>query len=95
MHARFYLTPEKKAALFSQHSFTQQSADTGSSESQVALFTTRISHLTDHLKTHKKDHSTRLSLLRLVGKRKRLLTYLQRKDIERYRSLIKRLGLRK
>jgi small subunit ribosomal protein S15 len=62
---------------------------------QVALLTARINHLTEHLKTHKKDHHSRRGLLQLVGRRRRLLTYLQRIDIERYRSLIKRLGLRR
>lgn len=69
--------------------------DSGSPEVQVALLTARINHLTEHLKTHKKDHHSRRGLLQLVGRRRRLLTYLQRVDIERYRSLIKRLGLRR
>jgi small subunit ribosomal protein S15 len=69
--------------------------DSGSPEVQVALLTARINHLTEHLKTHKKDHHSRRGLLQLVGRRRRLLTYLQRTDIERYRSLIKRLGLRR
>ena len=69
--------------------------DTGSPEVQVALLTARINHLTEHLKTHKKDHHSRRGLLQLVGRRRRLLQYLQRNDVERYRSLIGRLGLRR
>lgn len=69
--------------------------DSGSPEVQVALLTARINHLTEHLKTHKKDHHSRRGLLQLVGRRRRLLTYLQSTDVERYRSLIKRLGLRR
>ena len=69
--------------------------DTGSTEVQVALLTQRINDLTDHLKLHKKDHHTRRGLLMLVGKRKRLLQYLENQDVERYRSLIDKLGLRK
>ena len=69
--------------------------DTGSPEVQVALLTARINHLTEHLRTHRKDHHSRRGLLQLVGRRRRLLGYLQRTDIERYRSLIARLGLRR
>ncbi|CAN5637290.1 MAG: 30S ribosomal protein S15 [Actinomycetota bacterium] len=69
--------------------------DTGSSEVQVAVLTKRISHLTDHLRTHKHDYHSRRGLLKLVGKRRRLLKYLQKKDVERYRSLIAKLGLRR
>ena len=69
--------------------------DTGSPEVQIALLTARINHLTDHLRMHKKDHHSRRGLLQLVGQRRRLLAYLQRVDIERYRSLIARLGLRR
>ena len=69
--------------------------DTGSSEVQVALLTERIDHLTEHLKTHKKDHHGRRGLLMMVGKRRRLLRYLQEQDVERYRSLIGKLGLRR
>ena len=69
--------------------------DTGSTEVQVAFLTQRINDLTDHLKIHKKDHHTRRGLLMLVGKRKRLLQYLENQDVERYRSLIDKLGLRK
>ena len=70
-------------------------ADTGSPEVQVALLTERINHLTDHLRFHKKDHHSRRGLLMMVGKRRRLLKYLQNQDVERYRSLIARLGLRR
>jgi small subunit ribosomal protein S15 len=69
--------------------------DTGSPEVQVALLTERIRHLTEHLKTHRKDHASRRGLLMLVGKQRRLLRYLVQKDEDRYRSLIKRLGLRR
>ncbi len=69
--------------------------DTGSPEVQVALLTARINHLTEHLKTHKKDHHSRRGLLQMVGRRRRLLGYLQQTDVERYRTLIKRLGLRR
>ena len=69
--------------------------DTGSTEVQVALLTQRINDLTDHLKAHKKDHHTRRGLLMLVGKRKRLLQYLQNQDVQRYRELIDKLGLRR
>ena len=88
-----YLTTEKKAALFTQHG--KSATDTGSAEGQIALFTFRINHLTEHLKQNKKDHSTRRSLIKLVGKRRSLLDYLIKKDIERYRSIIKELNLRK
>ncbi len=69
--------------------------DTGSPEVQVALLTSRISYLTDHFKTHKHDHHSRRGLMKLVGSRRRLLDYMKRKDINRYRELIKKLGLRK
>lgn len=88
-----YLTTEKKAELFAQHG--KKATDTGSAEGQIALFTFRINHLTEHLKQNKKDHSTRRSLIKLVGKRRSLLDYLIKKDIERYRSIIKELNLRK
>lgn len=90
-----YLTTEKKEELFENHGRLKSKKDTGSAESQIALFTHRINHLTDHLKSHKKDHSTRLGLLKLVGKRRSLLDYLYKKDIERYRAVIAELGLRK
>ena len=70
-------------------------SDTGSPEVQVALLTVRINHLSEHLKTHKKDHHSRRGLLMMVGKRRRLLRYLQEQDVERYRSLIAKLGLRR
>jgi small subunit ribosomal protein S15 len=88
-----YLTVEKKQELFAAHG--KSAADTGSAEGQIALFTFRINHLTEHLKENKKDHSTRRSLILLVGKRRSLLDYLIKKDIERYRSIIKELNLRK
>ena len=90
-----YLTNEKKQEIFKTHGAQNKTSDTGSAESQVALFTTRISHLTEHLKLNHKDHSTRLGLLKLVGKRRKFLTYLQNKDIERYRAVIKDLNIRK
>ena len=88
-----YLTTEKKKEIFGQYSKNEK--DTGSAEGQVALFTFRINHLTDHLKDNHKDHSTRRALIRLVGKRRQLLDYLKRKDIQRYRSIIAELKLRK
>ena len=75
--------------------FGKHATDTGSPEVQVALFTDRINHLTEHLKVHKKDHHSRRGLLMLVGKRRRLLDYLKSQDVERYRGLIARLGLRR
>ncbi len=90
-----YLTSEKKQELFKNHGRLKSEKDTGSPEAQIALFTYRIGHLTDHLKTNKKDHSSRLGLLKLVGKRRGLLNYLMEKDIERYRAIIKELDLRK
>ncbi|NND84084.1 MAG: 30S ribosomal protein S15 [Acidimicrobiia bacterium] len=75
--------------------YGQHDSDTGSPEVQVALLTERISHLTEHLRTHKHDHHSRRGLLMLVGKRRRLLNYLRREDVERYRSLIAALGLRR
>lgn len=90
-----YLSSVKKQELFENHGRLKSKEDTGSPESQVALFTYRINHLTQHLKTNKKDHSSRTGLLKLVGKRRRLLDYLHKNDIERYRSIIKELNLRK
>ncbi len=90
-----YLTKETKQDLFEKHGWLKSKSDTGSPESQIALFTFRINHLTDHLKKNKKDYSTRLGLLKLVGKRRRLLDYLYKKDIERYRAIIKELKIRK
>lgn len=75
--------------------YGQHDSDTGSPEVQVALLTERINHLTDHLREHKKDHHSRRGLLMLVGKRRRLLNYLRGEDVERYRSLIAKLGLRR
>jgi len=90
-----YLTNEKKKELFKNHGRLKSDKDTGSPESQIALFSHRINHLTEHLRTNKKDYSTQLGLLKLVGKRRRLLNYLQHKDIERYRAIIKELKIRK
>jgi len=90
-----YLTSEKKQELFENHGRLKSKADTGSPESQIALFSYRINHLTEHLKSNKKDYSSRLGLLRLVGKRRRLLDYLAKIDIERYRAIIAELNLRK
>ena len=75
--------------------YGKSESDTGSAEVQVALLSNRIEHLTEHLKTHKKDHHTRRGLLMLVGKRRRLLQYLQNKDVQRYRDIIEKLGLRR
>ncbi len=88
-----YLTTEKKQEFFTTYGKNEQ--DTGSTEGQIALFTYRINHLTEHLKQNKKDHSTRRALIKLVGKRRSLLDYLIKKDIERYRSIIEQLKLRK
>jgi small subunit ribosomal protein S15 len=90
-----YLTSEIKANLFETNGAAKSKIDTGSAESQIALFTFRINHLTEHLKTNHKDHSSRLGLLKLVGKRRRLLNYLQNIEIARYRSIIAELGIRK
>ncbi len=90
-----YLTKEKKQELFENHGRLRQKEDTGSSESQISLFTFRINHLTEHLKQHKHDYSSRLGLLKLVGKRRRLLNYLYKRDIERYRAILAELNLRK
>ncbi len=88
-----YRTPEKVSEIFAKHG--GDAKNTGSTEGQVALFTFRINELSQHLKENKKDHSCRRTLLGLVGKRKRLLKYLATKDIEKYRSLIEELGIRK
>jgi len=90
-----YLTKEVKEDLFEKHGRLKSKSDTGSPEAQIALFTFRINHLTDHLKSNKHDHSTRLGLLRLVGKRRRILDYMTQLDIERYRAIIKELNIRK
>ncbi len=88
-----YLTPEVKKDIFTK--FGKNAADTGSPESQVALFTHRIKHLTEHLKANKKDIVTKRALMGLVGKRKKMMEYIKQQDIERYRAIVKQLGLRK
>jgi len=88
-----YLTKERKTEIFTK--FGKVETNTGSSEGQIALFTERINHLTEHLKNHKKDFSTQMGLYRLVGKRRKLLNYLMDRDIKRYRSVIKELKIRK
>ena len=88
-----YLTKSIKEGLFKEHGKSEK--DTGSTEGQIALFTTRINHLTNHLKKNRKDFNTERSLVKMVGKRKNLLNYLNTKDIERYRSIIKKLSIRK
>ena len=88
-----YLTTEKKQEFYKEYGKSE--FDTGSAEGQIALFTFRIKHLTEHQKINKKDNQTRRSLVLLVGKRRRLLDFLKKKDIERYRAIIKKLGLRK
>lgn len=88
-----YLTKEVKADIFKKHG--GESKNTGSTEGQIALFTHRINHLTGHLKKNKKDYNTERSLVRLVGKRRSLLDYMIKKDIVKYRELIKELGIRK
>jgi small subunit ribosomal protein S15 len=87
------LTVEEKREVIQQ--FGKDEADTGSPEVQIALLTRRINHLTEHLREHKGDHHSRRGLLMLVGQRRRLLNYLGRKDLDRYRGLIKELGLRR
>ena len=88
-----YLDSTKKEEIFAQYG--QGAKDTGSAESQIALFTYRIKHLTEHMKQNRKDHSTERALTGLVGKRRSLLNYLKSRDIERYRAIVKTLGLRK
>ena len=87
------LTKEAKQEIVGQHG--RSAADTGSPQVQIALLTRRIDSLTEHLRSHRKDHHSRRGLLKLVGRRRRLLDYLQRKDLEGYRTLIKDLGLRR
>lgn len=87
------LYAEQKNEIISK--FKAHENDTGSTEVQVALLSERISYLTNHFKVHNKDHNSRRGLLKLVGQRRRLLNYLKKRDIERYRSLIQRLGIRK
>jgi small subunit ribosomal protein S15 len=88
-----YLLSEKKKELFALHGKSE--TDTGSPEAQIAMFTQRINYLTEHLKQNKKDNVTRKSLVTLVGKRRSLLDYLKDVEIERYRSIVKTLGIRK
>lgn len=88
-----YLSTEKKNEIFRTHGKSEK--DTGSAEGQIALFTHRISHLTEHLKKNPKDFSTQLSLTKLVGQRRSQLNYLMNKDIARYRAIVKKLDLRK
>lgn len=87
------LTKENKAGIVEE--FGSSNADTGSTEVQIALLTKRIEDLTEHFKHHKKDHASRRGLLKMVGQRKRLLRYLKKKDLDSYRALIAKLGLRK
>ncbi len=89
------LTLENKKTIFSTYSLQGRESETGSPESQVALFSKRINYLTDHLKTYPKDNAARLGLMKLVGKRKSQLKYLQIQQIERYREIIAKLNLRK
>lgn len=88
-----YLSKEIKEEIFAKHG--KSKTDTGSAEGQIALFTHRINHLTEHLKQNRKDFNTERSLVKLVGKRRSLLDYLAKKDIMRYRAIVKELGLRK
>jgi small subunit ribosomal protein S15 len=87
------MTPEEKREIVTR--FGKSEDDTGATEVQIALLTRRINHLTDHLREHKHDHHSRRGLLMLVGQRRRFLNYLQKKDLEGYRSLIRELGLRR
>lgn len=87
------LTKDDRTQIIAEHARSQ--GDTGSAEVQIAVLTRRIADLTDHLKTHKKDHASRRGLLQMVGRRRRLLDYLKREDIERYREIIAKLGLRR
>ena len=90
---RIMISKEKKAAIMKEYARTE--GDTGSPEVQVAVLTARIQELTEHLKENPKDHHSRRGMLKMIGKRRNLLAYLKDVDIERYRSLIERLGLRK
>lgn len=87
------LTKEEKIKIIND--FGKNDKDTGATEVQIALLTTRIKELTEHFKVHKKDHNSRRGLMKLVGQRRRLLKYLEKKEIDKYRAIIKRLGLRK
>ena len=88
-----YLDSAKKQEIFGKYGHSN--SDTGSAESQVALFSYRIAHLTEHMKANRKDHNTERALVKLVGKRRALLNYLKDRDINRYRAIVKALGLRK
>ena len=88
-----YLTAEKKQELFGQYG--KSNTDPGSPESQIALFSYRIAHLTEHLKSNRHDFGTQRAMLRMIGKRRQLLEYLKAVDIERYRAIVKKLNLRK
>ena len=88
-----YLTTEEKKQLFAKHGKNEK--DTGSTEGQIALMTVRIKHISDHLKTNKKDFNSERTLVKTVGRRRNLLNYLMKKDIMRYRAIVKELGLRK
>lgn len=88
-----YLSAEKKKEIFKEHGGDDN--NTGNAEGQIALFSYRIAHLTEHLKKNKKDFGTQRALIKMVGKRRSLLDYLKHKDIERYRAIVKKLGLRK
>lgn len=87
------LTKEQKAGIVAEH--RRGDEDTGSAEVQIAVLSKRISDLTEHLKAHKKDHASRRGLLMLVGRRRRMLEYLKREDVDRYRDIVTRLGLRR
>jgi small subunit ribosomal protein S15 len=89
------LTTARKKEIFKKHGFNKIEKDTGSPESQIALFTDRITHITGHLKDNKKDFASQQGLIKLVGKRKRLLSYLQNTNIDRYRAILADLDLRK
>lgn len=88
-----YLDKEKKQEIFGEYGASN--SDTGSAESQIALFSYRINHLTEHMKLNKKDNTTNYSLKKLIGRRRRLLDYLRERDIERYRAIVAKLSLRK
>lgn len=87
------LVPEKKKDIITSYQFHE--GDTGSPEVQIALLSARIQYLTEHFKSHKKDHHSRRGLLKIVGQRRRILDYLKRKDVERYRAVIQKLGIRR
>ncbi|MFA8449347.1 MAG: 30S ribosomal protein S15 [Bacteroidales bacterium] len=88
-----YISSEKKKEIFAE--YAKDANDTGTSEGQIALFTFRIKHLSEHMKRNKKDLNTEKALVRLVGKRRKRLDFLKKNDIERYRAIIKKLGIRK